>query len=126
MGTMNTMTVKCPQCDEPALSLFQWILHELYQPVWKQNRYHCSCRNCKAELEPAKGEVLRSFVIPVVGAVSGVALANFLGQSEGIWIAIGIGLGVLVHYPLAQYAASFPHRTPTVPTAKVKPGSHRY
>ena len=102
--------------------LFSWLGHSLYQPIWKQKRYHATCKQCGVGLRPTGQEQFAIFAMPALGvglAIAASATFDLSANPYDLWVVLtGMVVGMLAHYPIAKYEPVDPEALPDLPAAR--------
>ncbi len=111
------------------MSVLAWLGHSNFQPIWKSNRYHTSCRACGRELRPTGQERVANFAMPALGIGIAIGLSATFHLSErpyDLWILFpGLIAGMLAQYPIAKYELVDSGDQAELPSARTTEDQHR-
>jgi hypothetical protein len=97
--------------------------HQFNQPLWKEDRYHLSCRGCGARLKPTLRERIGSFAMLLAGAGATIGVFSAFWAMPAfpenlLIIVAGLLVGTLAGYPMAQYELVDRDSRPQVPDSR--------
>jgi hypothetical protein len=97
--------------------------HQFNQPLWKENRYHLSCRACGARLKPTLRDRIGSFAMLLAGAGATIGVFSVFRAMPPfpenlLIILVGVLVGTSAGYPMARYELVDRDSRPQVPDSR--------
>jgi hypothetical protein len=103
------------------MGLLAWFGHQMYQPLWRERRYHTSCRKCGTRIKPTTQERVAGVLFMSAGVSIAVGARLMLPVPRPpvlLFALAGLFVGELVQYFFARYTRVDPvaSELPTVRT----------